>query len=60
MMELAEHEGVTVDLHTPRANEATDEHNTQLVLQEYVDIMPLVSEANAISEEMSKVSTSCL
>ncbi|XP_060068434.1 kinesin-like protein KIF28P [Ylistrum balloti] len=54
MMELAEHEGVTVDLQTPRANEAVDEASTGRVFQEYVRLLPLLSEANAISEELSK------
>ncbi|OWF38390.1 Kinesin-like protein KLP6 [Mizuhopecten yessoensis] len=54
MMELAEHEGVTVDLHTPRANEAVDQASTGRALEEYVRLLPLISEANAISEELSK------
>lgn len=55
MMELAEHEGVTVDLQTPRANEAIDQASSGRALQEYVNLLPLISEANAISEELSKV-----
>ncbi|XP_033735609.1 kinesin-like protein KIF28P isoform X3 [Pecten maximus] len=54
MMELAEHEGVTVDLQTPRGTEAVDEASSERAFQEYVRLMPLISEANAISEELSK------
>ncbi|XP_069117737.1 kinesin-like protein KIF28P isoform X2 [Argopecten irradians] len=54
MMELAEHEGVTVDLQTPRGTETIDEASTERAFQEYVTLLPLLSEANAISDELSK------
>lgn len=57
MMELAEHEGITMDIQTPRVHESTENLQTVVVFQEFMDLMPLVSEANAISEELKKVSS---
>ena len=55
MMELAEHEGVAMDIQTPRVHESTENLQTVMVFQEFMDLMPLISEANAISEELKKV-----
>ncbi|XP_076100625.1 kinesin-like protein KIF28 isoform X4 [Mytilus galloprovincialis] len=54
MMELAEHEGVAMDIQTPRVHESTENIRSVMVFQEFMDLMPLVSEANAISEELKK------
>ncbi len=53
--ELAEHEGIAVELHTPRDHDADEDHVTQIMYQEFVDLMPSIAEANAISEELNKV-----
>lgn len=58
MMELAEHEGVAMDIQTPRVHESTENIRSVMVFQEFMDLMPLVSEANAISEELKKVCNS--
>lgn len=55
MMELAEHDGVAMDISTPRVHESTENLQAVMALQEFMDLMPLVSEANAISEELKKV-----
>ncbi|XP_067680722.1 kinesin-like protein KIF28P isoform X1 [Haliotis asinina] len=52
--ELAEHEGIAVELHTPREFDTEEDHATAVVYQEYVDLMPDIAEANAISEELNK------
>ncbi|XP_046369590.2 kinesin-like protein KIF28P isoform X1 [Haliotis rufescens] len=54
MTELAEHEGIAVELHTPRDFDTEEDHVTTVVYQEYVDLMPAIAEANAISEELNK------
>ncbi|KAK3593182.1 hypothetical protein CHS0354_039667 [Potamilus streckersoni] len=51
MMELAEHEGV--DLQTAKMADGQDQFNNKLN-QEFVDLLPKIMEANAISEELKK------
>ncbi|ESO83558.1 hypothetical protein LOTGIDRAFT_169252, partial [Lottia gigantea] len=53
MTEIAEHEGLAVELQTPRRNSDAQATSTT-VFHEFVDLMPLITEANAISEEMNK------
>lgn len=55
IMELAEHDGVAMDISTPRVHESTENLQAVMALQEFMDLMPLVSEANAISDELNKV-----
>ncbi|KAJ8308377.1 hypothetical protein KUTeg_013251 [Tegillarca granosa] len=54
--EIAEHEGVIVDIQTPRFTQDQDGQDNMdvLVFQDYINLMPLISEANAISEELKK------
>lgn len=55
MTELAEHEGMSVDIATPREHEQAHDMANRILFQEYVDILPKVAEANSISEELKKV-----
>ncbi|KAK3092350.1 hypothetical protein FSP39_001728 [Pinctada imbricata] len=54
MMELADHREVSVDLHSQGVYESNDNLNHMRVFQEYMDLIPQISEANAISEELKK------
>lgn len=53
--ELAEHEGMSVDIATPRDTEDADKMPNRVLFQEFVDILPKIAEANSISEELKKV-----
>lgn len=56
MTELAEHEGLSMELNTPRSlNPLQDDSAALLLFQEFVNIIPKIAEANAISEELQKV-----
>ena len=56
MTELAEHEGVSVDIATPRSDHPIHDVANRILFQEFVDLMPKIAEANAISEELKRVS----
>ena len=55
MMELAEHEGMSVDIATPRDTEHMQDMPNRILFQEFVDILPKIAEANSISEELKRV-----
>jgi hypothetical protein len=55
MAELAEHRGVAIDLQTPRVNESMENLKSYVVFQDFMDLLPQISEANAISLELHKV-----
>ncbi|XP_041350719.1 kinesin-like protein KIF28P [Gigantopelta aegis] len=57
MLELTEHECVAAELQTPRGEPTGGmamDHITHMVFQDYVNLKPAISEANAISEEFQK------
>ncbi|XP_050405735.1 kinesin-like protein KIF28P [Patella vulgata] len=54
MTEIAEHEGLAAELQTPRTHGDEAQSSTTTVFHEFVDLMPLITEANAISEELNK------
>lgn len=54
MAELAEHRGVAIDLQTPRMNESMENLKSYVLFQEFMDLLPQISEANAISLELNK------
>ncbi|XP_056021053.1 kinesin-like protein KIF28P isoform X3 [Ostrea edulis] len=54
MAELAEHRGVAIDLQTPRVNESMENLKSYVVFQDFMDLLPQISEANAISLELDK------
>ncbi|XP_078314013.1 kinesin-like protein KIF28 isoform X2 [Crassostrea virginica] len=54
MAELAEHRGVAIDLQTPRINESMENLKSYVIFQEFMDLLPQISEANAISLELNK------
>lgn len=55
MAELAEHRGVAIDLQTPKINESMENLKSYVLFQEFMDLLPQISEANAISLELNKV-----
>lgn len=55
MAELAEHRGVAIDLQTPKINESIENLKSYVLFQEFMDLLPQISEANAISLELNKV-----
>ncbi|XP_062574589.1 kinesin-like protein KIF28P isoform X2 [Saccostrea cucullata] len=54
MAELAEHRGVAIDLQTPRISESMENLKSYVIFQEFMDLLPQISEANAISVELKK------
>ncbi|XP_045187417.2 kinesin-like protein KIF28 isoform X2 [Mercenaria mercenaria] len=54
MLELAEHAGVSVDIATPRDTHHTDDLSHRVLFQDFVDLLPKLAEANAISEELKR------
>ena len=60
MTELAEHEGVSMDLQTPRESRDSNDIGNMVLFQDFVDLMPKISEVNAVSDEMRRVCSSFL
>lgn len=56
VLELAEHEGVSVDITTPRDTHHIGDLSNRALFQDFVDLMPKLAEANAISDELQRVS----
>jgi hypothetical protein len=56
MLELAEHAGASVDIATPRDTHHSDNLSHRVLFQDFVDLLPKLAEANAISEELKRVS----
>ncbi|XP_052222139.1 kinesin-like protein KIF28P isoform X2 [Dreissena polymorpha] len=56
MTELAEHDGVSVDIATPRGTDHGVAHDmaNRMLFQEFVNLMPKIAEANAISDELKR------
>lgn len=54
MTELAEHEGVSVDIATPREHHQHADMTNRILFQDFVDLMPKIAEANSISEELKR------
>ena len=55
MTELAEHEGVSMDIQTPRELREPHDMSNMVLFQDFVDLMPKIAEANAVSDEMKRV-----
>ena len=55
MTELAEHEGVSIDIQTPREPGESHDMANMVLFQDFVDLMPKIAEVNAVSEEMRRV-----
>ena len=55
MTELAEHEGVSMDIQTPRDVRDPHDMSNMVLFQDFVDLMPKIAEANAVSDEMKRV-----
>lgn len=55
MTELAEHEGVSMDIQTPREPGEQHDMANMVLFQDFVDLMPKIAEANAVSEELKRV-----
>ncbi|XP_052768758.1 kinesin-like protein KIF28P isoform X2 [Mya arenaria] len=54
MTELAEHDGVSVDIATPRSDHPVHDVANRILFQEFVNLMPKIAEANAVSEELKR------
>ncbi|XP_066281577.1 kinesin-like protein KIF28P [Branchiostoma lanceolatum] len=55
--ELAQSQGMTTLLGTPRLGEGANEAMDKLVFQDFVQLMPKVDEVNAMSKDMNKAMT---
>ena len=60
MTELAEHEGVSMDIQTPRESGEQQDMSNLVLFQDFVDLMPKIAEANAVSDELKRVNATSI